>query len=78
MSHYYRVYPGKNWELALSWYLTDWALPLRISGWYTRNNDPEIKAEGYEWFNKPDGNITIHILFLTLRLDYDSLGIEQY
>ena len=74
MKHYYSWIFAPNWEITFEWYLTEWALPLSIDAWYTRNNHPEVKE--YDWYNKPDGHITIHILFLTIRLNYDALGVE--
>ena len=70
-----------NWELTAQTYIWQWALPLRISVWYSNNPEPE-QASAYsdliqpDWYGHPDGYLYIDILCLSIGITYDSLGVE--
>ena len=71
-----------NWELTAQTYIWQWALPLRISVWYSHNPEPDEPHPSIEifgkpdWYGHPDGYLHIDILFLSIGITYDALGVE--
>ena len=76
-----------NWELTAQTYIWQWALPLRISVWYSNNPEPDemyskdcamhaTDLAKPDWYGYPDGYLYIDILFLSIGITYDALGVE--